>query len=85
MAQGRRPGVPSRPFRSALPLGGLFGQRVVWHNAYSITHTATGSGSDTGPIAPGRSSAPITFSSAGSFPYQCTIHPSMTGSLTVSP
>jgi len=61
------------------------GQKVVWHNADSITHTATGSTFDTGTVAPGKTSAPITFSDAGSLFYQCTIHPSMAGSLTVTP
>jgi len=61
------------------------GQGVVWHNADSIAHTATGSGFDTGVIDPGGTSAPITFSATGSFPYQCTIHPTMTGILTVTP
>jgi plastocyanin len=59
------------------------GQQVVWQNADSIAHTATGSDFDTGPIGPGQASAPVTFSNAGSRPYQCTIHPSMTGTLTV--
>jgi plastocyanin len=60
------------------------GQRVFWHNADSITHTATGSGFDTGPIDPGQTSLPVTFSVPGSFPYQCSIHPSMTGVLNVT-
>ena len=61
------------------------GQKVVWHNADSIAHTATGSDFDTGTIDPGLDSAPITFSDAGSRPYHCTIHPSMTAALTVTP
>ncbi len=61
------------------------GQSVVWHNGDVITHTATGSDFDTGPIGPGQDSAPVTLPTAGSRPYHCTIHPSMTGTLTVSP
>jgi plastocyanin len=60
------------------------GQSVIWHNADVIAHTATGSDFDTGPIGPGQDSAPIIFSSAGSRPYHCTIHPSMTGTLDVT-
>jgi len=60
------------------------GQKVAWHNADSITHTATGSSFDTGPIGGGQTSAPITFSAAGSVDYHCSIHPSMTGTLTVT-
>ena len=39
------------------------GQKVAWHNGDSITHTATGSGFDTGGIAGGTTSAPITVTS----------------------
>ncbi len=60
------------------------GQSVVWHNADSIAHTATGSDFDTGTIDPGQDSAPVTFSTTGSRPYHCTIHPSMTGTLNVT-
>jgi plastocyanin len=61
------------------------GQTVSWRNADSVTHTATADrgGFDTGAIGPGGVSAPITMSSTGSFGYHCSIHPSMTGSLTV--
>lgn len=64
------------------------GQSVSWKNGDSVAHTATQDGSggfDTGSIAPGATSAPITMTVAGTFGYHCSIHPSMTGSLTVSP
>jgi len=63
------------------------GQQVRWHNADSITHTATqdGSGFDTGSIAPGGTSGPITLGAAGSISYHCAIHPSMVGSVNVTP
>ncbi len=60
------------------------GQTVAWHNQDAISHTATGSGWDTGVVAPGATSAPIMFSTAGSLSYRCAIHPSMTGTLTVT-
>ncbi len=60
------------------------GGTVSWHNADSVAHTATGAGFDTGTISPGATSAPMTFSTAGSFDYHCSIHPSMVGTLTVS-
>ncbi len=62
------------------------GQTVAWTNMDAITHDmrADDGSFDTGAIAPGQTSAPITFSSAGSIPYHCSIHPSMTGSLTVT-
>jgi plastocyanin len=61
------------------------GQTVAWHNTDTIAHTATGTGFDTGPIAGGGTSAPIQLSTAGTFDYHCTIHPTMVGSLTVAP
>ncbi len=62
------------------------GQTVAWRNNGGTTHTATADGGafDTGPIADGATSAPITMSTAGAFSYHCSIHPSMVGSLTVS-
>jgi plastocyanin len=61
------------------------GQTVAWRNADSVAHTATANGGafNTGTIAPGATSSPITVSAAGSFAYHCAIHPSMTGTLTV--
>jgi plastocyanin len=61
------------------------GQSVAWHNADGMAHTATGSGFDTGAIPPGASSAPIIFSAAGNVAYHCSIHPSMLGTLNVTP
>ena len=61
------------------------GQRVIWRNADVMFHTATGGPFDTGFIAPGASSAPITMSTAGTLPYVCTLHPGMMGTLRVTP
>lgn len=63
------------------------GQTVAWHDAHTMTHTATadGGGFDTGNIAPGATSAPITMATAGSFGHHCTLHPLMVETLTVSP
>jgi plastocyanin len=63
------------------------GQQILWHNADSIAHTATqdGAGFNTGSIGPGGTSAPITFSTSGTIGYHCAIHPSMVGTLTVTP
>ena len=61
------------------------GQAVTFTNKDSVSHTVTlDDGScDTGPIT-GGASAGLTFSTAGSYPFHCTIHPSMTGTVTVS-
>ena len=58
------------------------GQKVAWHNADSIAHTATGSGFDTGSIAGGATSNPITITVSGNLAYKCSFHPSMVGTLT---
>jgi plastocyanin len=60
------------------------GQTVSWTNSDSIAHTATGTGWDTGSIAPGQTSQPIQFSTAGTFDYHCSIHPTMVGRLNVT-
>jgi len=62
------------------------GQTVAWRNGDSVAHTATADGGafNTGTIAPGATSSPVTMSAAGSFAYHCSIHPSMVGILTVT-
>jgi plastocyanin len=60
------------------------GQTVAWRNADSMSHTATGSGFDTGGIPPGGTSAPIAMNTAGRIDYHCSFHPSMQGKLNVT-
>jgi plastocyanin len=61
------------------------GDTVVFVNNDSVAHTATATdGSfDTGTIQPG-GSASVTFTSAGTFSYMCSIHPNMTGTVIVN-
>jgi len=68
------------------PATAKVGQTVAWRNADSITHTASADGGafNTGNIAPGATSSPITMTAAGSFGYHCQIHPSMVGTLNVT-
>ena len=63
------------------------GQTVAWHNADSMAHTATqnGSGFNTGTISPGTTSAPMAMNAAGALGYHCSIHPTMMGTLNVTP
>jgi plastocyanin len=58
------------------------GVQVVWHNIDSITHRVVlDNGSvDTGNLAPGASSQPMTIGSSGAS-YHCSIHPEMIGSI----
>jgi len=60
------------------------GDTVTWTNSDAQAHTATADdGSwDTGTLGNGASGT-ITFSSAGTFAYECSIHPEMTGTVTV--
>jgi len=60
------------------------GDSVTWTNEDSAPHTATaGDGSfDTGQLATGDSET-VTFDTAGTFAYICSIHPQMTGSVVV--
>jgi plastocyanin len=58
------------------------GQMVVWHNVDRTTHRVMlNDGSvDTGDLAPGASSRPMTIA-AGGAQYHCSIHPEMVGSV----
>jgi len=71
------------------PANVTVGQTVAWRNSATggMTHTATqvGGGFNTGNIANGSTSSPITISSSGDLAYECSIHPDMTGTLHVTP
>jgi plastocyanin len=60
------------------------GDSVTWTNEDSVAHTATAEdGSfDTGQLGNGDSET-VTFHTAGTFDYICSIHPQMTGSVVV--
>jgi plastocyanin len=59
------------------------GQMVVWHNVDSITHhvVLNDRSVDTGDLAPGASSRPMTIGGSGVGQYHCSIHPEMVGSI----
>jgi plastocyanin len=65
------------------------GSTVVWTNEDGAPHQIA---SDDGAPAPFTSSSlatgasfPFTFTQAGTYPYHCSIHPSMTGTIVVQP
>jgi plastocyanin len=65
------------------------GTAVAWTNSDSAPHSATasqGSGMrfDTGILNGSQRSAPVTFTTAGTFNYFCVVHPSMTAMVTVT-
>jgi plastocyanin len=60
------------------------GETITWTNSDSAGHTATldDGACDTGTIGPDASSG-LVFDTAGTYTYHCTIHPNMTGSITI--
>ena len=67
------------------------GTAVVWKNLDAAPHNATSGASpgadgkwDTANLGKDQSAEPITFNETGTFAYFCTIHPSMTATLTVT-
>jgi plastocyanin len=67
------------------------GETVTWKNDDTAIHTST-SGKDTTPdgkfdtsfVSPGQSSKPIAIpNEPGEYPYFCTLHPWMIGTITV--
>lgn len=60
------------------------GTTVTWVNNDSTSHTSTsnGVGWNSGTIAPGRQFS-FAFQNPGTFPYRCTIHPGMVGTVVV--
>lgn len=65
------------------------GETVTWTNNDNTAHTVTddlsnAGGPASGDIQPG-STYSFTFNKTGSFQYHCSIHPSMRGTIVVSP
>ncbi len=64
------------------------GTTVTWMNSDAVAHTVTSTAIapafDSGSVASGASYSFI-FSAAGSYPYHCTLHAGMTGTVTVTP
>lgn len=60
------------------------GTTVTWMNTDSIAHTSTSDapGWNSGTVAPGGQFS-VVFSTAGTFPYHCAIHPGMVGTVVV--
>lgn len=63
---------------------------VTWNNMDNQTHTVTSIIPSYGPLAvydsgpiPPKGNFSYTFDTPGTFEYYCTIHPSMTGKITV--
>ena len=60
------------------------GDVVAFSNGDTAGHTATlDDGSCTTPTIAGGSTAALVFTAAGTYPFHCSIHPSMTGTIEV--
>ena len=66
------------------PILATVGDKVTFYNFDAVTHRvmADGGAFDSAPLAPGAEWT-LTVSSVGSFPYHCSLHPAMTGTLVV--
>ena len=63
------------------------GTMVTWTNKDSATHTVTETDGKTGPDSGSvatNASYRFTYNSVGTFKYHCSIHPDMTGTVTVT-
>jgi plastocyanin len=69
-----------RPNPTMIAVGGS----VTWTNTDVVAHTATSNSSvwNSSTIAPGAQFS-FTFPNAGTFPYHCTFHPGMVGTIVV--
>lgn len=69
---------------SPLTLNTTVGTTVIWTNADSVTHSTVSDGGlwNAPTIAPNGTFS-FTFTTAGSYPYKCTIHPNMTANIIV--
>jgi plastocyanin len=63
------------------------GQTVAWRNADNQGHSATANGGEfnTGILSPGQTSGLTTFAAPDTIAYHCTPHPTMVGTLMVTP
>ena len=79
-------GAESLGSRAYMPdeLNVAIGTVVTWTNTDSISHTSTSDapGWNSGIVSPGGQFS-FAFQRAGTFPYRCTIHPGMVGTVVV--
>ena len=79
-------GAESLGSRAYMPaeLNVAVGTTVMWVNRDSISHTSTSNaaGWDSGIVAPGGQFS-FVLRNVGTFPYHCSIHPGMVGTVVV--
>jgi plastocyanin len=70
--------MASSPVDVTVAVGGT----VTFDNDDTVQHNIAGDAFSTGPMAPGAQFFQV-FKTTGTFPMHCTIHPNMTGTITV--
>jgi plastocyanin len=68
------------------PVSAKVGDVITWTNGDSVPHAVAlddGSCAMSGTI-PGGGTRSLAFSTAGSFPFHCSVHPSMKGTIAIS-
>jgi plastocyanin len=69
------------------PVSAKVGDVITWTNSDAVPHRVAlddGSCQMSGNIPPGGGKASLVFSVAGTYPFHCTVHPTMTGTITIS-
>ena len=87
IVEGASSHYPNGPFFSPANLTVTVGKTVTWVNKDTVTHTVTSDGSnlfDSG-FMPTGATFQFTFTTAGTYPYYCTVHPFMKGTIVVTP
>src|SRR5881397_3691714 len=87
IVEGASSHYPAGPFFSPSNLTVKVGKTVTWVNKDTVTHTVTSDGSsmfDSG-FMPTGATFQFTFTTAGTYPYYCTVHPFMKGAIVVTP
>ena len=87
IVEGASSHYPGGPFFVPANLTVKVGRTVTWVNKDTVTHTVTSEGStlfDSG-FMPTGATFQFTFTTPGTVPYFCTIHPFMKGTIVVTP
>ena len=69
------------------PVSAKVGDVITWTNSDSAPHRVAlddGSCTMSGNIAGSGGKASLVFSAAGTYPFHCTVHPTMKGTITIS-
>ena len=69
------------------PVSAKVGDVITWTNQDSVPHKVAlddGSCTMSSNIPPGGGKASLVFSTPGTFPFHCTVHPSMKGTITIA-